>query len=223
MPVRGSNRGTRARPASTTMRTPSTVSDDSAMSVLSTTRRRPAGDGRSARSWSASGSAPASGRTSTWSGSASLSSASTRRISPMPGRNASTSPGSSRSARAIRSAIACSVRACFGGGAQRSSTGCIRPSLATTGQPSSSVVQLGDVRASPTSRAARGRGGGAGARRARGRDRGRSAGCARAPRRTRSPRRPGSSGSFCRRRVSTPSVTTSTRVRGPIRRSSRVW
>ena len=45
IPVPRSKRGTRARPASTTIRTPLTVSDDSAMSVLSTTRRRPAGDG----------------------------------------------------------------------------------------------------------------------------------------------------------------------------------
>ena len=34
---------------------------------------------------------------------------------------------------------------------------------------------------------------------------------------------PGSSGSFCRRRVSTPSVTTSRRVSAPMWRSSRVW
>ena len=41
--------------------TPSTVSDVSAMSVASTTRRRPGGDGASARSCSSSGEAPASG------------------------------------------------------------------------------------------------------------------------------------------------------------------
>jgi hypothetical protein len=41
IPVRTSNRGARARPLSTTTRTPSTVSDVSAMSVVNTTRRRP--------------------------------------------------------------------------------------------------------------------------------------------------------------------------------------
>ncbi len=45
MPVRTSNRGARANPESTTTRTPSTVSDVSAMSVDRTTRRRPGGDG----------------------------------------------------------------------------------------------------------------------------------------------------------------------------------
>ena len=34
---------------------------------------------------------------------------------------------------------------------------------------------------------------------------------------------PSSVGSFCKRRVSIPSVTTSIRVLGPMRRSSRVW
>ena len=48
MPVRASNRGSRASPLSTTTRTPSTVSDVSAMSVDSTTRRRPGADGASA-------------------------------------------------------------------------------------------------------------------------------------------------------------------------------
>ena len=61
MPVPASKRGARASPLSTTTRTPSTVSDVSAMSVASTTRRRPGGDGASARSCSSSDSAPASG------------------------------------------------------------------------------------------------------------------------------------------------------------------
>ncbi len=64
-PVRASKRGSRARPASITIRTPSTVSDVSAMSVDNTTRRRPAGDGANARSCSSSESAPASAYTST--------------------------------------------------------------------------------------------------------------------------------------------------------------
>ena len=48
--ARGRDRtaGTRTRPASTTIRTPATVRLDSAMSVASTTRRRPGGDGASA-------------------------------------------------------------------------------------------------------------------------------------------------------------------------------
>ena len=46
MPVRTSNLGSRARPLSITTRTPSTVSEVSAMSVDSTTRRRPTRDGR---------------------------------------------------------------------------------------------------------------------------------------------------------------------------------
>ena len=50
------------------MRTPSTVSDVSAMSVDSTTRRRPGGDGASARSCSSRVSAPARAYTSTSAG-----------------------------------------------------------------------------------------------------------------------------------------------------------
>ena len=61
MPVRGSRRGSRDSPASTTTRTPGTVTDDSARSVASTTVRRPAGVGRSAASCSAGGSEPCSG------------------------------------------------------------------------------------------------------------------------------------------------------------------
>ena len=93
MPVPVSKRGARARPPSTTMRTPSTVSDVSAMSVASTTRRRPGGDGARARSCSSAGSAPASGRTSTSAGTDAVRRSAVRVISPMPGRNTSTSPG----------------------------------------------------------------------------------------------------------------------------------
>ena len=65
MPVPTSKRGARASPLSTTMLTPSTVSDVSAMSVASTTRRRPGGDGASAWSCSSGPSAPAKRCTST--------------------------------------------------------------------------------------------------------------------------------------------------------------
>ena len=101
IPVPLSKRGTRARPASTTMRTPRTVSDDSAMSVHSTTRRRPGGDGGERRVLL--GERQRAGqRVHVDVGGRRVGerAAATRRISPMPGRNTSTSPGSSRSARA---------------------------------------------------------------------------------------------------------------------------
>ena len=50
MPVRGSKRGTRASPASTTTRTPSMVRLVSAIEVASTTLRRPGGAGAIAAS-----------------------------------------------------------------------------------------------------------------------------------------------------------------------------
>ena len=53
MPERGEKRGTRIRPQSITMRTPSMVRLVSAIEVASTTLRRPAGEGAMARSWSA--------------------------------------------------------------------------------------------------------------------------------------------------------------------------
>ena len=131
-PARGRRRRRPARPQ--------TVSDDSAMSVLSTTRRRPAGDGCSASSCSASDSAPASGYTSTWSGRRPLSNDSTRRISPMPGRNTRTSPTSSRSAVTMASVTAASTRTPLAMGSERMSTGCWRPSLSTMGTGPSTVA-----------------------------------------------------------------------------------
>ncbi len=53
MPLTGSKRGTRMRPASTTTRIPSMVRLVSAMEVASTTLRRPGGAGSMARSWAA--------------------------------------------------------------------------------------------------------------------------------------------------------------------------
>ena len=63
----------------------------------------------------------------------------------MPGRNTSTSPASSRSARRTSSVVAASVRAPFCGGAQRTSTGNWRPSLATTGAGSSAAQSAGEA------------------------------------------------------------------------------
>ena len=80
------------------------------MSVDSTTRRRPGADGASARSCSSIGRAPASAKTSTSSGSPAARAWAVRLISPMPGRNTSTSPDSSRTARRTAASVACSMR-----------------------------------------------------------------------------------------------------------------
>ena len=99
MPVRGSNRGARAIPESITTRTPSTVSELSAISVENTMRRRPGRLGASAASCSSKERAPASGKRST-APSVTLSVAAiARRISPMPGKKTKMSPSVSRSAR----------------------------------------------------------------------------------------------------------------------------
>ena len=57
IPVSGEKREMRAQPESTTLETPSIVSEDSAIDVASTTLRRPGGEGRRAASCSARGSA----------------------------------------------------------------------------------------------------------------------------------------------------------------------
>ena len=130
-------------------RTPSTVSDVSAMSVASTTRRRPGGDGASARSCSASDSAPASGCTSTSSDADRSRSCSTRRISPMPGQEhehvAAPRRCSARSDGLARAPPRCAVP-CHRCGSQRTSTGNVRPALSTTGRIAAGTArQLGDV------------------------------------------------------------------------------
>ena len=106
-PLRASWRGRRTSPPSTTIRTPSTVRLDSAMSVASTTRRRPGGDGARARSCSSGRRLPCSGRTSTAPG-RSASNPPTRRMAAAPGRNTSTSPASSRTASWTTAAMASS-------------------------------------------------------------------------------------------------------------------
>ena len=194
------------------------------MSVLSTTRRRPAGDGASARSWSASDSAPASGYTSVSGMTDRSSVCCTRLISPMPGRKTKMSPAFSRKARRVTSATASSSRCCLPGGAQVMSTGCCRPALEMigAGSPSpksfakrsvSAVADIASTRRSVRKflRASR--------HNARPTSVGRFRSCTSS--KITSPI-PGSSGSFCKRRVRIPSVTTSMRVLGPIRRSSRV-
>ena len=87
IPRAASRRGSRAREASTTTRTPGTVSDDSARDVESTMRRREPGD-RAASCWAA--------LRRPWRGSTSAPGAlmreRTRSISATPGRNTSRSP-----------------------------------------------------------------------------------------------------------------------------------
>ena len=226
MPVPVSWRGAWARPPSTTTRTPSTVSDVSAMSVASTTRRRPGGDGARARSCSSAGRAPASRRTSTPAGTDAVRRSAVRVISAMPGRNTSTSPGASRRATSTALAAARSRRSVRWRGRQRISTGWSRPTLASTGAgaPStassraktvvSAVADIASTRRSGRSVAA------ASSARARPRSVVRFRSCTSSNRMAATP---GSSGSCWSRRVSTPSVSTSTRVAGPTRRSSRVW
>ena len=105
-PMSGSYRGTRAMPESTTMRTPSMVSEVSAIEVASTTLRHPLGAGAIALSCTLASSAPNSGTTSTLAScTRSPSKFWVRRISAAPGRNASTEPASARNADTIASAI----------------------------------------------------------------------------------------------------------------------
>ena len=108
------------------------------MSVASTTRRRPGGDGASAWSCSSSASAPASRCTSTPGPRSSCSAI--RLISPMPGRNTSTSPSSSRSARRTAEPTAASRRSSRDRGSQRTSTGNVRPALSTIGAGTPSIA-----------------------------------------------------------------------------------
>ena len=247
MPVRGSKRGSRARPASTTTRTPSTVSEVSAMSVESTTRRRPGGDGASARSCSAKDNAPASGWTSTSAldpvdeqclGPADLADArqehqDVARLFAQRPDNGRSHVGSirSRPATATRSPLVARLvgdhrdRPSAGPdgllGNQCTSTSNMRPSLTMTGassrRVSPSTSGVADIAISRRS----------------GRIVDATSSASARPRsvvrlrswtssKITSPT-PGSSGSFWRRRVRTPSVTTSMRVLAPMCRSSRVW
>ena len=87
-----------------TTRTPSMVSEVSAIEVASTTLRRPGGDGATARSCSAAVERAVERRDVDRgiARSRRADSASTRRISPWPGRKTRTEPASARSARSDR-------------------------------------------------------------------------------------------------------------------------
>ena len=100
-PVAGSRRGARRQPPSTTIRTPGTVSEVSAIEVAKTTRLVFAGV--SALSCSARGSSPCNGKTSAPQPSSAVW---VRRISAMPGRKARISPLCSMRAERIARAIA---------------------------------------------------------------------------------------------------------------------
>ena len=100
----------RRRP--TTMRTPSMVRLVSAMLVATTTLRRPCASTRSAASCSAAARSPYNGMTlNSFAASAAPSSATTRRISPAPGRNSSASPSCSINARMVTATTGPSMRA----------------------------------------------------------------------------------------------------------------
>ena len=216
-PLRASWRGRRTSPPSTTIRTPSTVRLDSAMSVASTTRRRPAGDGARARSCSSGRRLPCSGRTSTSRG-RSASNPPTRRMAAAPGRNTSTSPLSSRTASCTTAATASKGRTRGPGGRQRMSTGWVRPGLVTTGAgpavpPSRTASRVASSVADMASNRRSGR---------RPSRASRASASARSVCRCRSwtsskttSAVPGRLGSAWSRRVRIPSVTTSIRVAGP--------
>ncbi len=223
-PLRASYRGLRARPASTTTRTPSTVRLVSAMSVASTTRRRPGALGCNAASCSAAVRAPKRGRTSTAGPTRPVRACWARRISPAPGRNTRTSPDSSRRARRTASGTASTGRARLAGGSgtHRTSTSCWRPSLVTTAAwgPSRSATLAAARVADMTTRRRSGR---SDRRTSSANARPRSAWRFRSWSSSKSTAAtPGRSGSCCSRRVRMPSVTTSTRIAALVRWSSRV-
>ena len=142
-PSAGSNRGRRAKPASTTMRTPSIVKLVSAIEVANTTLRRPAGEGAIAASWSAGPIAPYSGRISTL-GSPMLArkTSAVRSISRTPGKNTSALPRSALSALRTAAATSSSTRAATARGRYTCATGNIRPSLTITGaSPSNAAIR----------------------------------------------------------------------------------
>ncbi len=136
MPAPGSNRARRARPASTTTRISSMVSEVSAIAVAKTTLR-PCGAGAIAARWAEKSIAPNSGCRLMPAPRRGRSSASVRRISPSPGKNTSTPPWVSAMACTTRSAVACSSRAVRGRGwgSQCRSTGWLRPCEVIMGAP----------------------------------------------------------------------------------------
>ena len=121
-------------PLSMTTRTPSIVSDVSAIEVASTILRRPAGAGATARSWARPSSAPYSGAMST---SVRLTRASKvsamQRISPCPGRKTRIEPLSLASASSVTRATSSSMRALGLRPTYRVATGKARPWLSISG------------------------------------------------------------------------------------------
>ncbi len=220
MPEAGSNRARLARPPSTTMRMSGRVSEVSAMAVASTTLRAP-GIGASAARCPAASIAPKSGRIAQPGRPAS--SASTRRISPSPGRKTRMPPSASSAACRTSAATAASKRSegSAGRGSQRVSTGKARPSAVRTGTP---PIRAATGAASSVADMTRSRRSGLSAART-------SSASAR-PRSACSERSwnsskitqetPGSSGSDWIIRVRMPSVTTSIRVRAEVLASPRI-
>ena len=232
-PGAGVERGRAGQPPSTTTRTPSTVRLVSAMSVASTTWRRPGGAGASAASCSPAGRAPYSGWTST-SGRPTAASAQVECVGYRAGsrrRPAGTTehvalglgPPARRPHGGPTTAGFEARRRGRRGQPTGTSTGNGRPALARHDRcPGAGVAaeqrrHPARRRAWPTSRGGAGRAAGAGGRRGPGPGRGRPAGCARGTRRRSTSPTPSSDGSRCSRRVRMPSVTTSIRVAGPTR------
>ena len=235
MPVAGSKRRRRTSPESTTTRTPGMVRLVSAMLVASTTRRAsvdpcraPGLAGLSAASCSSLDSSPYSGGIRTGpvmpdAGGDPSSSARTRWISRAPGRNTSTSPGSSSNARRTILAVSASGDSCdpreapicgSGGNplpAYRVATGKDLPCAVMTGASPSKRDTAAPSRVADMIRILRS--GVTLARASRVSARPRSACRLRSwysSKRTAA--KPSSAGSDCSIRVSTPSVTTSMRV-----------
>ena len=148
-PLAGSKRASRARPQSTTSRTPSMVSEVSAMDVASTTLRCPAGAGAMAASCSRAERLPYSGHSATSAASLPSSKSVRWRISPAPGKKASRLPWSvcikcvitsamCRHSRGPAPACAAPPTICPArsvGGMCRICTGYTLPSQSTEGQP----------------------------------------------------------------------------------------
>jgi len=123
MPVPGSNIERRASPESTTTRTPSMVSEVSAMFVDRITLRRPLAAGRSTCCWAARSSSPYSAHSSKPRAVRSCSASRRRWISGEPGRNTSTSPTVSPTTRRT----CCASGAISRGPSVRDSGSCGRP------------------------------------------------------------------------------------------------
>ena len=221
IPERGSNLGTRAMPESTTAVTPSIVRLVSAIDVARTILRRPGGDGAIASSCSSAAIVPCRAKTrGPFGPTRSRTRSAIRRISPAPGRNTSTSPEVSASARCTAIGTASIARVPVRGATQCVSTGKARPCAVTTGAPPrsaatrspSSVADITTMRKSGRSSSAV-----------------RSASASPVSATTLrswnsskiTQHTPSSVGSLASIRVSTPSVTTSMRVAGPLSVSPR--